>query len=137
MDDLHDVGYKKPPRQTRFVQGQSGNPRGRPKGSLNFASRFHSIMHEPVQVSQNGRSKTMPAVDAILLQHRNAALKGDRHAIREVLRLQQLLELPEDTTEAPVPHERDTAVMNNLFKRMQQITKASNDETKGEKIDES
>jgi hypothetical protein len=136
VNSSDDVGYKKPPRQTRFAKGQSGNPRGRPKGSLNFASRFTLIMHEPVQVTQNGRSKTMPAVDAILLQYRNAALGGDRHAIREVLRLQQLLELPEESTEAPVPHERDVAVMSNLFKRMQQMTKTSNDETKGEKSNE-
>ena len=87
-----------------------------------------------VEVTENGRSKTMPAVDAILLQHRNAALKGDRHAIREVLRLQQLLELPEEATEARVLHERDAAVMNNLFKRMQQMTKTSNDETKGKRV---
>jgi hypothetical protein len=77
MSSSGDVGYKKPPQQSRFAKGQSGNPRGRPKGSLSFASRFNTIMHEPVQVSQNGRSKTMPAVDAILRQHRNAAaLKG-------------------------------------------------------------
>ena len=30
--DRHDyeVGYRKPPRHTRFAKGQSGNPRGRP-----------------------------------------------------------------------------------------------------------
>ena len=29
------IGYKKPPIQTRFAAGQSGNPNGRPKGSPN------------------------------------------------------------------------------------------------------
>ncbi len=27
----YQVGYGKPPAQTRFKQGQSGNPNGRPK----------------------------------------------------------------------------------------------------------
>jgi Family of unknown function (DUF5681) len=27
------VGYGKPPLETRFKQGQSGNPRGRPRGA--------------------------------------------------------------------------------------------------------
>ena len=27
----YDVGYGKPPKQTRFAKGQSGNPRGRPR----------------------------------------------------------------------------------------------------------
>lgn len=31
----YDVGYGKPPGGTRFKPGQSGNPRGRPKGSKN------------------------------------------------------------------------------------------------------
>jgi len=26
----YEVGYGKPPRDTRFKEGQSGNPRGRP-----------------------------------------------------------------------------------------------------------
>ena len=34
-DDPFEVGYKRPPRQSRFQPGQSGNPRGRPKGSKN------------------------------------------------------------------------------------------------------
>ena len=29
----YEVGYGKPPRQTRFSKGQSGNPRGRAPGA--------------------------------------------------------------------------------------------------------
>src|SRR5258708_33036230 len=32
----YEVGYGKPPRETRFANGQSGNPRGRPSGAKNF-----------------------------------------------------------------------------------------------------
>ncbi len=32
----YDVGYRKPPKHTRFKPGQSGNPRGRPKGTKNL-----------------------------------------------------------------------------------------------------
>ena len=33
-DDVEEsnVGYRKPPRKTRFTKGQSGNPAGRPRG---------------------------------------------------------------------------------------------------------
>jgi Family of unknown function (DUF5681) len=33
----YEVGYGRPPRATRFKPGQSGNPRGRPKGSRKVA----------------------------------------------------------------------------------------------------
>ncbi len=32
------VGYGHPPTETQFKPGQSGNPRGRPRGSLGFKS---------------------------------------------------------------------------------------------------
>ncbi len=35
-DGSDPVGYCKPPKRTRFQPGQSGNPRGRPKGTKNL-----------------------------------------------------------------------------------------------------
>ncbi|MES2896053.1 MAG: DUF5681 domain-containing protein [Pseudomonadota bacterium] len=32
-DDDREIGYKRPPRHSRFQKGRSGNPRGRPRGS--------------------------------------------------------------------------------------------------------
>jgi hypothetical protein len=32
------VGYGRPPLATRFRAGQSGNPRGRPKGARNLST---------------------------------------------------------------------------------------------------
>ena len=34
------VGYGRPPVNRQFKPGQSGNPRGRPKGSKNFPTMF-------------------------------------------------------------------------------------------------
>lgn len=44
----HDeIGYKKPPRHTRFRKGQSGNPKGRPKGTQNLKTDLAEELSEP------------------------------------------------------------------------------------------
>ena len=40
------VGYGNPPQHTRFKKGQSGNPRGRPKGTLNLATVLARTLRE-------------------------------------------------------------------------------------------
>jgi hypothetical protein len=37
QDVPYAVGHKKPPLHTRFPPGQSGNPKGRPKGRFRAA----------------------------------------------------------------------------------------------------
>src|SRR2546423_15574968 len=50
----HKVGYRKPPRHTRFTKGQSGNPRGRPPGAKNLKTLLSDALNEFVIVSENG-----------------------------------------------------------------------------------
>ena len=40
----HDAGYGKPPRHSRFKKGQSGNPKGRPRGSRNFSTDLKATL---------------------------------------------------------------------------------------------
>jgi hypothetical protein len=51
----YEVGHGKPPRHTRFKKGQSGNPRGRPKGSKNLPTLLTEALNEPVVVAENGK----------------------------------------------------------------------------------
>ena len=53
----YEVGYGKPPRHTRFVKGQSGNPRGRPPGAKNMKTLLTKALNELVLVfKQRGGS---------------------------------------------------------------------------------
>lgn len=81
----NEIGYKKPPKHTQFQPGKSGNPSGRPK-KANVASGA-DIFNMPVTVTQKGKSKTMPAIDAILTQTVGDALAGDPKARKLALDL--------------------------------------------------
>ena len=40
----YEVGYGKPPKSGQFKPGQSGNPKGRPKGAKNFKTELATVL---------------------------------------------------------------------------------------------
>jgi hypothetical protein len=64
----YEVGYGKPPRDTRFPKGQSGNPRGRPSGAKNLKTLLSEALNEPVIVTENGGRRKVTKRQAIITQ---------------------------------------------------------------------
>lgn len=83
----HLVGYGSPPKATRFRKGVSGNPKGRPKGSLNVATLLFKILHEKVVIIEHGKRKKVTKFEATLKQLVNKAASGDLRAQRQLLEL--------------------------------------------------
>lgn len=82
-DHDEEVGYGKPPKSTRFKEGQSGNPKGRPKEAKNLATIVAEVCRERVKVkSENGKYYYMTKIEAIMKQLTNQAAKGDIKAVR-------------------------------------------------------
>jgi hypothetical protein len=86
----YDVGYAKPPKATRFKPGQSGNPKGRPKGTGSLAQSLRKALFGRISVTENGRVKSMPALDAIMKAMRLKALKGDVRAAALLISLTEV-----------------------------------------------
>ena len=80
------VGYCSPPRNTQFKKGQSGNPKGRPKGSRDLVTTFMKAGNERIRITQNGRTRTITKFKASMTQLMNKAASGDIRAIRELLK---------------------------------------------------
>jgi hypothetical protein len=85
-DDVEesDVGYRKPPRTTRFARGRSGNPAGRPRGRHREAP-YEAVLGQMVKIREGGTERPVTAAEAFLLQLTKRALEGDGAAARESL----------------------------------------------------
>jgi hypothetical protein len=95
----YQVGYGRPPVHSRFRPGQSGNPRGRPKGARNrvqplgpLEERFKSLVLEeayrPVNVKDSqGRQVTVPMAQAVMRAVGLNAVKGSQWAQRHFTEL--------------------------------------------------
>jgi hypothetical protein len=89
-DPNRPVGWGNPPVSGQFRSGRSGNPRGRPKRVDTLDQLIESALQAKVTITENGRSRKVSALEAIVLKQRNAALGGDPKAIERILRLAQM-----------------------------------------------
>jgi hypothetical protein len=89
----YEVGYRKPPRDSRFKPGQSGNPKGRPKGAKNKPKppglneeRLKSILMEEayrtITVNDGARQVSVPMAQAVIRSLAVNAAKGNQRAQR-------------------------------------------------------
>lgn len=83
------VGHGKPPEATRFKPGQSGNPRGRPKGKRSKPDiprheRLKSIILEEayrtIKVNDGASQVTVPMAQAVMRSLAVTAAKGNTRA---------------------------------------------------------
>lgn len=117
------VGFCRPPESTRFKKGASGNPKGRPKGSLNVATVFMKTLREKVVVNEHGQRKTVTKLEAALKQLVNKAAGGDLRAIGQLRDLAREAEAKQNTAatqHSQVVDDLDQEVMQGILQRFQQ-----------------
>ena len=84
-DDDGRVGYKRPPKLTRFKPGKSGNPKGRPKHVRNLKTDILEELGEVIRVREGDRELTIPKQRALIKALVAAAIKGDMRATNAIV----------------------------------------------------
>ncbi|MCL2888474.1 MAG: DUF5681 domain-containing protein [Elusimicrobia bacterium] len=120
----YKTGYKKPPLNTQFKKGVSGNPAGRPKGDKNSMSILKDILEKDIDVRKNGEPSRVKTLTAIWMQLVNSALKGNLKAVGMVLSQVSILDMKEEEREKVVSAltKDDEFIINNFFKRKKEMT---------------
>ncbi len=117
-DRRTDVGYGRPPTEHRFKSGQSGNPRGRPKGSKNEATIIAELMSRRFEVRQGGKARTISLLEAILLRFAEDALLGNSKSAAFLLNRKMLAESSEQPATA-VPDSNDKKVLEFYARQLE------------------
>ena len=89
----YEVGYGKPPKSRQFKPGQSGNPRGRRKGTRNLRTYLREELSTRVTVNKDGKRRRLPKAALIASQLVNSAIKGNSRSIEYLMKLADMMEM--------------------------------------------
>ena len=99
------VGYGRPPVETQFKPGASGNPNGRPKKSRNLKAIIRDALTASVTVREGERKRSVSKLEGIVLRQLESALKGsDKAALATLKMAAQVGLLDAGDTEIESPH---------------------------------
>jgi hypothetical protein len=87
MADKYEVGYGKPPKDSQFKAGQSGNPKGRKKNSRNLKTDLTTILQKRISVREGDRKFRVSGQEGVLMSLMAKSLKGDTKAINTLINL--------------------------------------------------
>jgi len=128
------VGYGKPPVQTRFQKGQSGNRKGRSKETRRLQSLeaiLVKALNSTVVVNENQQSRQVTKYETAIMQIVNNAASGKLQFAKLLLELVQLLAMTSEHTPITTPtagatgaRERVIAKLDQLRERMEAREKA-------------
>lgn len=118
----NEVGYGKPPKKHQFKPGQSGNPKGRPKGAKSEANLLREILEHRISLREAGKIRKISVRQAILLKMADGALQGDTRKAAFVLDRYRRTEgdVPETTDIDP----RDEELLDAFYRHVEAEVRA-------------
>jgi len=91
QSDDDRIGYKRPPRKTRWKKGQSGNSRKRQKRSESALATVDRLLLVSTPITLNGNATRVTAIEAIVFQLLRKSMSGNARAFRVLLKYKQFV----------------------------------------------
>jgi hypothetical protein len=121
QDRAYAVGYGRPPIESRFQPGTSGNPRGRRKGTKNLKTLIRKAMTASVSIHEGTKTRRVSKIEGVVLRQLQSALTGDDRSAMAVIKMAMqmgLLEEPaSNATEDTALSGADERILGELLAR--------------------
>lgn len=131
----YEVGYRKPPKDSQFKKGQSGNPKGRAKYTRNLKTDLTKLLGKKIPVREGDRKFKVSGQEGMLMSLMAKCLKGDTRAITTLVNLTVRMFGLEgafpDATERLTPQEQQ--MLTEWDDRLRNLASGDEPKSEGEK----
>jgi hypothetical protein len=87
----YKVGYKRPPKHSRWKKGQSGNPnKRRPPREVSDLQAIDALLLRPIAIVEDGEAKRVTALEVIVLQLWQKEIAGSSRALSARLKFEAI-----------------------------------------------
>jgi len=113
----YTIGYGKPPKQSQWKKGQSGNPKGRPRRDRNVSAMVATLLTQRIVVRAGKTTKRRTRLEHLVHRLFEQALEGDPRLMKMVLDEARKEEARSEKDEPQMDH-ADREVVEAFLRRM-------------------
>ena len=114
----YKIGYGRPPTKNRFKPGESGNRKGRPKGTKNLKTDLQEELSEKITIGEGERRIRLSKQRAMVKSMVARAIKGEQRATDRCFDLLlKLLGSGDESQHVAALSAEDEAIIANFVSR--------------------